>query len=247
MSRPSNLTCAGAARHEPHDRAQRRGLAGAVAADDADRLAGRNRQRHALQDVAAPVPGVEVAHLEHRPRPTARDRRAAPPRASGCRRGRPRRGAVRDASTRMRSEMPMTSFMRCSTRITVRSWLSLRIRSIMARASSGLMPAVGSSRRRSRGSQASATAISRLRWSPWARFSTASWRRAARPTGREELLGARDEVAVVLALRPDVETGLHGLRRDAHVLEHAELREQVRDLERLGDAEMGEAVLRLGR
>ena len=63
---------------------------------------------------------------------------------------------------------------------------------------------------------------------------------------REELLGARDEVAVVLALRPDVETGLHGLRGDAHVLEHAELREQVRDLERLGDAEMGEAVLRLG-
>src|SRR3954471_12732442 len=64
---------------------------------------------------------------------------------------------------------------------------------------------------------------------------------------REELLGARDEVAVVLARRPDVETGLHRLRGDAHVLEHAELREQVRDLERLGDPEMGEAVLRLGR
>src|SRR5215210_92681 len=65
--------------------------------------------------------------------------------------------------------------------------------------------------------------------------------------GGEELLGPRDEVAVILAARPEVEARGHRLRRDAHVLHDRELREEVRDLERLRDAETGKAVLRLSR
>ena len=144
----------------------------------------------------------------------------------------------------MRSLMPMTSFMRCSTVMTVRSWLRRRIRSIIWRASSGLMPAVGSSRRSSRGSQASATAISSARWSPCARLPDGSCRRCPSPTSASSPSALSVSSESRAARRPDVEAGAHRLRGDAHVLEHAELRKEVGDLEGLGDAAMGETVLR---
>jgi hypothetical protein len=56
---------------DPHDRAERRGLAGAVAADEGDHLALADRQRHALQNVRLAVVGVDLLDGEqaHRPAP----------------------------------------------------------------------------------------------------------------------------------------------------------------------------------
>ena len=48
-----------------HDGEDRRGLAGAVAAEQADDLALPYRQRDAMQDVAVAVIGVDVLDLEH--------------------------------------------------------------------------------------------------------------------------------------------------------------------------------------
>src|SRR5438093_1132206 len=69
----------------------------------------------------------------------------------------------------MRSEIPMTTFILCSTSTTVRPAASSRISPIVASVSSGLMPAVGSSRSSKVGSDASAIASSRCRCSPWER------------------------------------------------------------------------------
>src|SRR5579884_921747 len=52
-------------RPQAHDRLQGRGLAHAVVADEADPLATPDLEGDALDDVAAPVVGVEVAQLEH--------------------------------------------------------------------------------------------------------------------------------------------------------------------------------------
>jgi len=59
---------AAAAIEQPHHRFQRRRLAGAVAADQADDLATIHLERDALQDVARAVPGVQIVDAEHRPR-----------------------------------------------------------------------------------------------------------------------------------------------------------------------------------
>ena len=70
-----------AAIEQPHHRFQRRGLAGAVAADQADDLALAHLQADVLQDMARSVPGIELADLKDRLRhrfsaPAGRDRRA---------------------------------------------------------------------------------------------------------------------------------------------------------------------------
>src|SRR5262245_48318912 len=51
---------------EPHDRAQRRRLARAVATDEADDVALANRKRDALQDVRLAVVRMNVLELEQR-------------------------------------------------------------------------------------------------------------------------------------------------------------------------------------
>ena len=48
-----------------HDRHDRRGLAGAVAAEQANHLAVAHAERHAVQDVAVAVEGVDMVEIEH--------------------------------------------------------------------------------------------------------------------------------------------------------------------------------------
>jgi len=55
---------AGAARHA-HDGLERRRLAHAVAAEEADHLAGAHLDRHAVQHVGFAVVGVDVLEHQH--------------------------------------------------------------------------------------------------------------------------------------------------------------------------------------
>ena len=57
---------AGVGRDDPVDGLQERGLAGAVRADEADELAGRDRQRDALQDRRVAVGGDHVSNVDER-------------------------------------------------------------------------------------------------------------------------------------------------------------------------------------
>jgi hypothetical protein len=51
--------------HQPHDRLERRRLAGAVAAEQRHDLAGAGFQRNAVENMSAAVVGVEIRHREH--------------------------------------------------------------------------------------------------------------------------------------------------------------------------------------
>ena len=66
VSRPSKRTEPRALAEDADDRLQRRGLAGAVAAEQRHDLARLHVEAHAVQDVALAVPAVEVAHGEQR-------------------------------------------------------------------------------------------------------------------------------------------------------------------------------------
>ena len=55
-----------AGRREPHDRAERGGLAGAVAAEQRRDLAARHLERHAAEDLALAVEGLESLDREQR-------------------------------------------------------------------------------------------------------------------------------------------------------------------------------------
>src|SRR6185295_9986880 len=57
--------------HQPGDRAQRGGLAGAVGADQRDDLALLDGERHAAQRVDAAVADLEVADLQHHDTPSS--------------------------------------------------------------------------------------------------------------------------------------------------------------------------------
>jgi hypothetical protein len=72
--------------------------------------------------------------------------------------------------------------MSCSTNRMPTSPRRLRRRSTIRRDSSALIPAVGSSRRSSRGSEARAIPTSSWRRSPWERLATGTSRRPSRPT-----------------------------------------------------------------
>src|SRR5437588_4519336 len=87
-----------ATRHDPHDRLERRRLAGAVAAEKRDHLALRHLKLHAVQDVRFAVPGVEAAHLQERFSHGPRRGRLRRPAGSWTRwRSRLRRGSRRAA------------------------------------------------------------------------------------------------------------------------------------------------------
>src|SRR5437588_2571725 len=87
-------------------------------------------------------------------------------------------------STAMRSHTPMTTFISCSIRRMVRpaSRRSAPMRAVSACVSAGFIPAAGSSRSRSRGSVASALAISSRRWSPYGSAPAGSCARGPSPT-----------------------------------------------------------------
>src|SRR5262249_44193514 len=53
-----------AGRSEPHHAANQRGLAGAVAPEEGDDLTRADAERHAVQDVAVPVVGVDAVDVQ---------------------------------------------------------------------------------------------------------------------------------------------------------------------------------------
>ena len=63
---PGEPHAAASRRREPHDRAERRGLARAVAADQHGDRAALHREREVVEHVALAVVGVEVLDLEQR-------------------------------------------------------------------------------------------------------------------------------------------------------------------------------------
>ena len=148
---PSKVMRPGAGAEQPADGLQRGGLAGAVGADQADQLALADLERDALQR-----------------RRAGRSRRATPSSRAWAAPLRDRRGSPRDRarisagapaaiirpwfSTRMRSEMPITRRMSCSTSNTVMPWSRRCAGSApQAAVSEGFMPAAGSSSSSSRG------------------------------------------------------------------------------------------------
>ena len=138
----------------------------------------------------------------------------------------------------------MTTFILCSTSTTVRPAASSRIRRIVASVSSGLMPAVGSSSSSKVGLDASAMPSSRWRFSPWERCAASRSVLAPRPTDLQDRFSALAHLGEAIGARPEIEGPRVALHGDAHVLEHAQVRKDVRDLVRLGDAQPCRRVLR---
>src|ERR1019366_4982536 len=75
-------------RYQSHDRLHRRRLAGAVAADERDAIAGADGEADAVEDLRLAVPGIERAHFKHDSSRRARRscRRRSTPRALSRRR-----------------------------------------------------------------------------------------------------------------------------------------------------------------
>src|SRR5215468_11072356 len=97
--------------------------------------------------------------------------------------------------------MFITTFILCSTRITVRPAAMRRMRRMVSSVSSGLMPAVGSSRRRRVGSVESAMPSSRWRFSPCERWAARRSRLSHSPTSWSRR-PAFSRTAVRAAARP---------------------------------------------
>src|SRR5207249_10471343 len=125
-----------------HDRAERRGLAGAVPADQRDDLALADGDRHALEHVRLAVVRVDPVQLEkflcHRPAPRYVCCTSSLALISS---GGPSASTSPWWSTVIRSEMFITTFILCSTRMIVRPLASVRIKCMVSSVSSGLMPA----------------------------------------------------------------------------------------------------------
>ena len=166
MSSPSKTIVPLRSGDKAEDRAKRRRLARAVAADQRDRFARGDVQRDVEQHVRLAVGGVESCDRELELRVTARLRRARrrrdrppePPRWRAPPPARPRRSASPRLSTSTRSAWPNTTSMSCSVNSTpiVRSRARRAVRPISAWRSLGAMPAAGSSISSNFGSLASA-------------------------------------------------------------------------------------------
>src|SRR5438067_4232968 len=146
------------------DRGDRRRLARTIAADERHGFSRGDVEINALQDMAFAVVGMEPADREGE---CAHATVTAFPRYTSLTRTSPRTSAaVPSAMTRpscrtvTRSASRKTTSMSCSTIRIVRVRSRPAMRSVMRAVSSGDMPAVGSSRRRTRGRCASATASS---------------------------------------------------------------------------------------
>ena len=197
-------------------------------------------QRDAEQDRRGAVAGVQVAHAEHVSRRRRPGRRRSPRGSLRMASGGPSAIFSPKWSTAMRSEMPMTTLMSCSISSTVspRCWRDPpEQRGGLLASRPGVMPAVGSSSRsrrrlawpgpgRSRGSAARRGT----------RFSASSSRRAAEPEGLQQLHHRAVDVGPPPQRGQAAGLGGPRLGGDPHVVEDGDLREDVGDLEGLGEA-----------
>src|SRR5262249_5436061 len=132
----------------------------------------------------------------------------------------------------MRSEMPITTSMSCSTTTIVTCPASRRTKAAVRRVSSGLMPAVGSSSRRKSGVGGDRDAD--LQIALLAVRQLAGRRVALRgePELADDLLGPLVHRGERVRPAPEAVVGDARLGRDARVLEHREVAEDVGDLVR---------------
>ncbi|AFK21490.1 hypothetical protein HFX_6371 (plasmid) [Haloferax mediterranei ATCC 33500] len=161
--------CPRRGRHAPEDASERRRLADAVATDERDDRAFWNVEVDTLKDARRTVSGDESPNREQRVGTHASTPPKYASRTSGSSEtasGDPSASISPLWSTVIRSETRITRSISCSMRSSVRSESTSSMRSIVARVSSALMPAVGSSSRTISGSVASTIAISRRRLSP---------------------------------------------------------------------------------
>src|SRR5437773_866512 len=157
-------------RHEVADRGERARVPRPVRADERGHLAGIREERHAVHRLDRAVTNAELLDLEERrihaaySLPRYASRTAGLAWISG---GVPSAILRPKFSTATRSHVPITRRTSCSMSTMVSpSVTSARISSRRRADSAGFIPAAGSSRMRRRGSDASARAISRRRWSP---------------------------------------------------------------------------------
>src|SRR5262249_51170803 len=189
-----------ARRDQAHDAPQGGGLARSVAADERDHLARVHAEGDALEDVRLAVVGLQIFEGEQG--------HLVAPRYVCCTRllarisaGLPSANTWPWWRTVTRSEMFITTFILCSTRITVRPAAMRRMSRMVSSVSSGLMPAVGSSRRRRMGSVESAMPSSRWRFSPCERWAARRSRLSHSPTSWSRR-AAFSRTAVRAAARP---------------------------------------------
>ena len=139
---------AGARRRQPEDRADQRGLAGAVGAEQAGDAAGLDGERDALQHVGLVVGGEDALDFEQLAIMPPRDRLPAPARSAATARYGPSAILRPKLSTTQRSVMRSITPISCSTMTMVRFLLrsrTSRMSSISSLVSSCVMPADGSS------------------------------------------------------------------------------------------------------
>ena len=113
MSSPSNTMRPALAADQAGDAVERRGLAGAVGAEQAHDLPGLDLQRHVLQRRDLAVGGMQAVDAKHRP--ASRDRPRSRADRCGSRSGEPSAIFWPKFSTVIRSATDMTSCITCST------------------------------------------------------------------------------------------------------------------------------------
>src|SRR5439155_9831378 len=176
--------------HEARDGAQRRGLAGAVAADERDDLRWADRERHGVERLHPSVERVDTAEREQRPGGRRRRHQCCFPRYASMTRALARTSSGVPCAiispwswTTMRLLIPMTTFMSCSMRNTVTpDSRILPTKRMSSTFSCGVKPAAGSSSRSSRGLVASARAISSRRCPPYGRLRAYECAQRSMPT-----------------------------------------------------------------
>ncbi len=251
----------GRRRPQAHDRAQRGGLAGAVAAQQHRHLPARHREVDAVQDVIGADVRVHRLQRQHARSCRLLFRRHAQVGLLHHRRGDHRgRLAVGDQLAVVQHDdavgqlaAPRPSCARPAGSVLSRRDFSSRIRSRITGTSSTLMPAVGSSNMKTFGSSAISSATSSLRWSPCGRLAARA--PGACPARRTDSRICSASSIHARAIEPDAEQveaepaprRLARLHRQAHVLLHAQVREQLRQLEGAAEAAVGARRCRQAR
>src|SRR2546428_9250554 len=186
----AELDRARARRQEAHDRLEKRRLPAAVAPHDAHDLAVADRQADVRQDPALAIVDVDPVHGEHQavPRTFPRPRYALITRSSACTRSsEPSESTVPSCSTVTRwprRAICRTNSMSCSMSMTAQverstiASMSAPVRSFSGR----VIPAAGSSSKRSLGSWTSSIAISSHCCSPCESVPARSPARPRSPT-----------------------------------------------------------------
>ena len=238
---------AAAARDHAGDGSDRRGLAGAVGAEDHDDLAFVDVQVDAASTWTGPYAGAEPAHGEHERSPSAPEVGLDDARIVLHVGGGPSAILRPKSSTTTLSEMPITIAMWCSTSSTVRpNWSRIDYgssrRARRPRRASDRRPARRAAA--SRGLAASARASSiRLRV-PNGRPAAGRWARSARPSKPRMCIGLAAVIRVSSRRTPmrngaagEVQPGRGCGRRPSRSRARVMRREQGQVLEGAGDAE----------